>query len=223
MSTNPLHGARVQRRISLDEIASATRLSPRIVSALDRGCFEALPAGIYARAYVRTFATAVGLDGDATLESLGERLPRPVELSATLLDRLQPRPTDGSSAEILRDVLMDAALLTGITILLVALVARFCGLPVNALIRLVPGPMIGLCAPVWIVYEMLLGRLCGQRIFWSGNSFLIPASTGIRSFPGVSPVACIRRFSSSFSSARFAAAAGSLIRFARSPGSFFRS
>ena len=59
MSDNPLHDARVQRGITLTAIASATRLSPWIVKALDSGRFDAIPAGLYARSYVRAFAGAV--------------------------------------------------------------------------------------------------------------------------------------------------------------------
>jgi Helix-turn-helix domain len=224
MSTNPLHGARVQQGVSLQDIARSTRLSPRIVKALDGGRFEQLPAGVYARSYVRAFAAAVGLDPDATLTALSDQLPRPVELVAEVLDRVRaPAPAVAVPAGLVLDAAVDLALLFGLTLLLTSVVAEYCGLPVRALVRLAPGPMIGLCAPVWVVYEMLLGRLCGQRILWSGNSFLMPSSIGILSVCGVSPRPAIRRFSSSLSSASFAAAVGSLIRLTRSSGSFFRS
>ena len=222
MSTNPLHGARVLRGVSLHAIACSTRLSPRIVAALDSGRFDALPAGLYARSYVRAFARAVGLDAEAVLATVSDQLPQPVELAAALLDQVPPRrrvPAPG----IVRDAAVDVSLLFGLSLLLVTVVAEYCGLPVRALVRLAPGPMVGLCAPVWVVYEMLLGRLCAHRIFWSGSSFLIPSSIGILSFWAVSPRPAIRRFSSVFSSASFAAAAGSLMRLTRSPKSLFRS
>jgi hypothetical protein len=193
------------------------------VKALDSGRFDQLPAGIYARSYVRAFALAVGLDADETLTVLADQLPRPVELVPELLDQVRPPRRRAASIGIVRDAALDVTLLSAVSLLLMTVVAGYCGLPVRGLVRLAPGPMVGLCAPVWIVYEMLLGRLCAQRIFASGNSFLIPASIGILSFCGVSPRPVIRRFSSSLSAASFAAAAGSLIRLTRSPGSFFRS
>jgi len=224
MSTNPLHGARVQRGVSLHDIARSTRLSPRIVTALDSGRFEQLPAGIYARSYVRAFARAVELDAEHVLAMLADRLPAAVDLSREVIDRLRPRErTTSAATAIVRDAMMDAAFLVGVSALLVALVSGYCGLPSRTLLRLAPGPMVGLCAPVWVLYELLLGRIYAQRIFWSGNSVLIPWSIGILSACGVNPRPFIRRVSSPFSSVSFAAAAGSLMRLARSPGSFFRS
>ncbi len=222
MADNPLHDARVQRGISLASIASTTRLSPLVVSALDSGRFSALPAGIYARSYVRAFAGAVGLDADTVLASLADSLPAAVELSPEILEQVRPDKTSGA-ARLVCDVVIDVAFLFSLSVLIVGVVSEYCGLPSRALLRLAPGPMVGLCAPVWVTYEVLLGRLAGHRIFWSGSSFLIPWSIGIWSLWGVSPAAVIKRVSSCFSSASLAAALASLIRFTRSPGSFLRS
>jgi Helix-turn-helix domain len=224
MPINPLHDARVRRGISLHTIASTTRLSPWIVEALDTDRLSDIPAGLYARAYVRAFAKAVDLDPDATLAMLGDRLPSPVELSPEFIEQVRSSPQPSAGAvTIVRDAAIDIALLVGVSVLLVVLVSEYCGLPFKALVRLAPGPMVGLCAPVWVLYEILLGRVWAYRIFWSGNSFLIPSSMGILSVCGVRPRPAISRFSSSFNSASFRAAAGSLMRFTRSPGSFLRS
>jgi len=222
MAENPLHDARVQRGISLASIASTTRLSPLVVAALDSGRFSALPAGIYARSYVRAFAGAVGLDGESVLASLADCLPAAVELSPEILEQVRPDKTSDAT-RLVRDVLVDAGFLFSVSAVLVAVVSEYCGLPSRSLLRLAPGPMVGLCAPVWVSYEVLLGRLSGHRIFWSGSSFLIPWSIGIWSLWGVTPAAIVKRLSSCFSAAGLAAAAASLIRFTRSPGSFLRS
>jgi hypothetical protein len=221
--TNPLHDARVQRGISQHAIASTTRLSPRIVDALDKGRFSEIPAGLYARSYVRAFAAAVGLDADEALAALGDRLPSAVELSPAILEQVRSEPKPASTTRIVQDVAVDAAFLFSTSALLVAVVSEYCGVSSRALLHLAPGPVVGLCAPVWIAYEMLLGRLWAHRIFWSGSAFLIPSSIGILSVCDVKPTSAIKRFSSSFSSATVRAAAGSLIRFTRSPGSFLRS
>lgn len=73
---NPLHRARVERGIDLAEVARRTCLSPQVVQKIDAGRFDQLPAGVYARSYVRAFATAVDLDPEITLTGLAERLPR---------------------------------------------------------------------------------------------------------------------------------------------------
>jgi hypothetical protein len=72
---NPLHLARVDRGIALAEIARKTCLSPQVVQKLDAGRFDELPAGVYARSYVRAFATAVRLDPEPTLAAIADRLP----------------------------------------------------------------------------------------------------------------------------------------------------
>ncbi len=221
--TNPLHDARVQRGISRHAIASSTRLSPRIVDAIDTGRFNDIPAGLYARSYVRAFAEAVGLDADVALAAVGDRLPAAVELSPALLEQVRPVRQFGSTTRIVRDATVDAAFLFCTSALLVAVVSEYCGVSSRALLHIAPGPVVGLCAPVWVVYEMLLGRLCAHRIFWSGSAFLIPSSLGILSVWGVRPRFVISRFNSSFNSASLRAAAGSLMRFTRSPGSFLRS
>src|SRR5947207_1493521 len=121
MPENPLHDARVQRGIPLASIACITRLSPHIVDALDSGQFSTLPAGIYARAYVRAFAAAVGLEGDRALATLEGQLPVAAELSPAILEQLQPRPRIGASGTMIaRNVVIDVAFLVGVTALLVS-------------------------------------------------------------------------------------------------------
>jgi hypothetical protein len=222
--SNPLHDARVQRGIPLDTIGAVTRLSPWIVQALDKGRFSDIPAGLYARSYVRAFARAVNLDPEAVLAELSDQLPPAAELSPQLAEQVRPEPiTRPLVGPIVRDAAVDVCFLFSLSALIVAVVSDYCGLPSRALLRLEPGPIVGLCAPVWVVYEMLIGRLGGHRIFWSGSSFLIPWSIGILSACGVRPRSVINRFNSAFNSASVPAAAESLIRFTRSAGSFFRS
>jgi hypothetical protein len=72
---NPLHRARVERGIALAEVARKTCLSPQVVQKIDAGRFDELPAGVYARSYVRAFATAVDLPPEPTLAAIADRLP----------------------------------------------------------------------------------------------------------------------------------------------------
>jgi transcriptional regulator with XRE-family HTH domain len=64
-----LRNRRQSRGISLGRIAAETRLAAAKFEALERGDIARLPAGIYGRAVVRAYATAVGLD---PLEVVGE-------------------------------------------------------------------------------------------------------------------------------------------------------
>jgi Helix-turn-helix domain len=253
MSINPLYDARVQRGISLETIASTTRLSPRVVSALDSGHFDAIPAGLYARSYVRAFAKAVALDPEAVLAQLSDRLPAVVELSPAFAEKPHPQteahppqeshPLEHAHAEehaqpeeqhlqnesrpaataLVRDAIIDAAFLLSLSAMLVAVVSEYCGLPSVALVRLEPGPIVGLCAPVWVMYEVLLGRLGAHRILSSGSSLFIPWAIGLSALVVRPTRPIINRLGSWFNSASVPAAAESVTRFTRSAGSFFRS
>ena len=71
-----LRSAREQRGIALDDIAVATRVSVRHLSALESDRFRELPGGIFNRGIVRSYARYVGLDEDATVSSFTDALRR---------------------------------------------------------------------------------------------------------------------------------------------------
>jgi cytoskeleton protein RodZ len=54
--------ARESKGISLDQIATETRISTRFLSAIENEEFQLLPGGIFNRGFVRAFAEKVGLD-----------------------------------------------------------------------------------------------------------------------------------------------------------------
>lgn len=70
-----LHRARLAAKRSLDDLALATCIAPTLLRAMDNGEFHRLPAGLYARAYVRSVAAALALDPEATLTELLPLLP----------------------------------------------------------------------------------------------------------------------------------------------------
>lgn len=72
---NPLHRARLEHGIDLTEVGRRTCLSPQVVRKIDEGRFDELPAGVYARSYVRAFATAVALEPESAIASVAQRLP----------------------------------------------------------------------------------------------------------------------------------------------------
>ena len=53
---------RRERGISLDEIASATKISIRSLRAIEECDFRKLPGGIYNTSYIRQYARAVDVD-----------------------------------------------------------------------------------------------------------------------------------------------------------------
>ena len=71
-----LRSAREERGIALDDIAVATRVSLRNLSALESERFRELPGGIFNRGIVRSYARYVGLDEDATVSAFTDALRR---------------------------------------------------------------------------------------------------------------------------------------------------
>jgi cytoskeletal protein RodZ len=53
---------RRERGISLDHIATATKISVRSLQAIEEGEFNKLPGGIYNTSYIRQYARAVDVD-----------------------------------------------------------------------------------------------------------------------------------------------------------------
>lgn len=52
------------RGISLDVVAGQTKIGPAFLIALERGDCSKWPGGIYSRAWIRAYASAIGLDPD---------------------------------------------------------------------------------------------------------------------------------------------------------------
>ena len=60
-----LREARDRKGVSLRAIADATKISVAVLEALERNDESRLPGGIFTRAFVRSYASEVGLDPDA--------------------------------------------------------------------------------------------------------------------------------------------------------------
>jgi len=53
---------REKRKISLDDVAAATKISTRFLAAIESSRFDQLPGGIFNRGFVRAYARHLGLD-----------------------------------------------------------------------------------------------------------------------------------------------------------------
>lgn len=62
---------RERRGVSLATISDQTKLATSIFASLERGDCSRWPGGVYNRAYVRAYATAIGLDADETVAAFG--------------------------------------------------------------------------------------------------------------------------------------------------------
>ena len=75
-----LRCARESRGISLEEVSKATRISVRLLEAIERERFDQLPGGVFRSSFVRQYAQAVGLDEEQTVTEF-EQLSPPPELN----------------------------------------------------------------------------------------------------------------------------------------------
>jgi transcriptional regulator with XRE-family HTH domain len=127
-----LQQARLAAGLQLSDIEQRTRISPSVLRWIDAGQFQRLPAGIYARSYIRAFAEAVGLDPHEFLASIDHELPVAADITAAPVVRTSERTTT-HSPELSRMAAAsaDAALLSVIYALVLGATAAVCRLPVS--------------------------------------------------------------------------------------------
>lgn len=76
---------RKQKNISLVDVAKVTRISVQYLEALERDEFQVLPASVFIRGFLRTYATQIGLDPKEVLriyEAQTSSLPAPEKTEA---------------------------------------------------------------------------------------------------------------------------------------------
>jgi cytoskeleton protein RodZ len=77
-----LRRAREAKGLSLDDVASRTRIPIRHLQNIEREDWDALPAATYAVGFTRNYANAVGLDGATLARELRERIGGPSHRAA---------------------------------------------------------------------------------------------------------------------------------------------
>jgi transcriptional regulator with XRE-family HTH domain len=70
-----LRAARLQRGITLAQIARTTKVSEELWDRLERNDLSRWPGGIFARSYVRAYAVQVGLDPETTVNEFCRCFP----------------------------------------------------------------------------------------------------------------------------------------------------
>lgn len=95
-----LKRAREERGVSINEIATATKISSAALEALERSDYSRLPGGIFSRSFVRAYALAVGLDPDTTVSEFLVELTKS-EQEAELLARARQPEISADDREFL--------------------------------------------------------------------------------------------------------------------------
>jgi cytoskeletal protein RodZ len=91
-----LKQARQEKGVSLNDIATHTKIAVPTLEALERSDFGRLPGGIFSRAFVRAYALAVGVEPEGAVQDFlteyaryekdRERLAKRPEISADDLE-----------------------------------------------------------------------------------------------------------------------------------------
>src|SRR3954469_14520485 len=100
MVNERLRRARTSRGDDLAELATRIGIREGVLRAIEDGRFDLLPPGIYARAAIRTYSAAVGLDPAEILDECAAALP-PVEEPISAMGRLRgirPAPIEAPVA-----------------------------------------------------------------------------------------------------------------------------
>lgn len=81
---NLLKKSRKEKKMTLDELQQKTKIQKRYLEAIEQGNFSVLPGDFYTRAFIRTYAEVVGLDGDEIMATYRNELPSiKTEVNAT--------------------------------------------------------------------------------------------------------------------------------------------
>lgn len=89
-----LKNAREEKGYSLDELQVRTKIQTRYLAAIEEGDYSRLPGDFYARAFIKSYADAVGLDSEMLFEEHRDELPQvkqdPVEIPSRI-SRSKPK------------------------------------------------------------------------------------------------------------------------------------
>ncbi len=66
--------ARMARNLSLEDLAERTKVSTRLLHALERDDFSAFVSRVYLMGFARAYAKVVGLDSEGVVASLRRQL-----------------------------------------------------------------------------------------------------------------------------------------------------
>lgn len=67
--------AREEQKLSVEDVASRLRLSPRQITALENNNFSALPEPMITRGFIRNYARLLGVDSEPLLQAYGMYVP----------------------------------------------------------------------------------------------------------------------------------------------------
>jgi uncharacterized RDD family membrane protein YckC len=171
-----LRQARKARGLDLNALEEKTRVRVHLLRALETGRFEELPSGVYARAVVRAYASAVGLNAEEVLSELAPQLPGvedPIDGLARVrgVVRKAPRAADAAAmpevlavtpaTRVAMASALDGAILGTIDLFVLASSAGMCGVSIERLLAQAAPVMLALWALIATMYFLMFAGLAG--------------------------------------------------------------
>lgn len=92
-----LKEARIAKGLSLDSLQDTTKIQKRYLVAIEEGNFNILPGKFYARAFIKEYANAVGIDPNELLEEHKEEIPKSEEESEIQYTRVERSRKENTS------------------------------------------------------------------------------------------------------------------------------
>jgi hypothetical protein len=87
-----LRQQREERKVSLEDISAKTKIKVALLEGLEGDDLSRWPQGIFRRAYVRTYAQAIGLEPDTVLQQFLALYPEPPEEQLLVAPESPKRP-----------------------------------------------------------------------------------------------------------------------------------
>src|SRR3569832_2045743 len=79
-----LRRERLRRNLDLDEISGELKISSRFLDAIEDERFDRLPAGVFAKSFVRQYAAMLGFDGDVLAAEVQQVLDPPPPVASAV-------------------------------------------------------------------------------------------------------------------------------------------
>jgi cytoskeletal protein RodZ len=88
-----LRREREMRSVTLEEISDATKISLRVLEALEKENFSKLPGGVFNRSFVRSYARYLGLDEEKILAEYQAVCPKGEDVDLRQFNPIKPAST----------------------------------------------------------------------------------------------------------------------------------
>ncbi|WP_068780778.1 helix-turn-helix domain-containing protein [Paenibacillus sp. GM2] len=103
-----LKEARLSMGLSLDDVQEITKIRKRYLEAIEAGDYKVLPGSFYVRAFIKTYAEAVGINADELLAEHKQNVPEavPDTTMEPVLQKRRSRQTTERNSKWLTTALM---------------------------------------------------------------------------------------------------------------------